>query len=390
MPDERTRVMRRRLARRSQLVGARTRAKNEIHAILFRRLKGRPDVSDLFGKKGRAWLAELELPIEERETVDSGLRQIDFLDGEVALVEQAIAHDALNWPDARRLMTVPGVNLIVAVTFLATVGDIHRFPDRRKLVGYLGLDPKVRQSGDAPATHGHISKQGSSAARHALVEASLERGPHARAVARLLSARPRSPRPPGRDRRGRPQTRLPVLGDAHARAGLRLRPAVADGPKIRRLELTAGAPRRQDTRGVWAAARAMRDAERDLARQAELAYAQTIRDRKHRPGAIKAGASVDTGARITYALEGQSRAADHKPLTSALRYVSHSRPTDTIPPEAPSSNLLHIHPSTKPASSRRVEVGHVRSGPVASLNGRIRRSNDSVVSDQVLQTERRL
>src|SRR4051794_41381048 len=77
MPDERTRVMRRRLARRSQLVAARTRAKNEVHAIVMRRLKGRPEASDLFGKKGRAWLAELELPIEERETLDSGLRQID-------------------------------------------------------------------------------------------------------------------------------------------------------------------------------------------------------------------------------------------------------------------------------------------------------------------------
>src|SRR4029078_3690303 len=172
MPTERTRVMRRRLARRSQLVAARTRAKNEVHAILMRRLKGRPEVSDLFGKQGRAWLAELELPVEERETLDSGLRQIDFLDGEVALVERAIAHDALNWPDARRLMTVPGVNVIVAVTFLATVGDIHRFPDRRKLVAYLALDPKVHQSGDAPAAHGHIAKQGSSQARHAPVEAS--------------------------------------------------------------------------------------------------------------------------------------------------------------------------------------------------------------------------
>ena len=54
MPDERTRAMRRRLARRSQLVRARTRAKNEIHAVLIRRLKGRPPVSDLFGVKGRA------------------------------------------------------------------------------------------------------------------------------------------------------------------------------------------------------------------------------------------------------------------------------------------------------------------------------------------------
>src|SRR3954466_5658916 len=123
-------------------------------------------------RKGRAWLAELELPLEERETLDSSLRQIDFLDGEIALVDRVIAHDALNWPDARRLMTVPGVNLIVAVTFLATIGDIHRFPDRRKLVGCRGRAPRPRQSGDAPASHGHISKQGSSQARHALVEAS--------------------------------------------------------------------------------------------------------------------------------------------------------------------------------------------------------------------------
>ena len=68
-------------------------------------------------------------------------------------------------------MTVPGVNVIVAATFLAAVGDIGRFP-ARQLVGYLGLDPRVRQSGNAPATHGRISKQGSASARHALVEAS--------------------------------------------------------------------------------------------------------------------------------------------------------------------------------------------------------------------------
>ncbi len=52
--------MRRRLARREQLVRARSRAKNEIHAVLMRRLKGRPPVSDLFGKvKGREWLRGL-------------------------------------------------------------------------------------------------------------------------------------------------------------------------------------------------------------------------------------------------------------------------------------------------------------------------------------------
>jgi transposase len=74
MPDERCRVMRRRLARREQLVRSRSRSKNEIHAVLMRRLKGRPPVSDLFGVKGRKWLGELELPVEEAETVQAAMR----------------------------------------------------------------------------------------------------------------------------------------------------------------------------------------------------------------------------------------------------------------------------------------------------------------------------
>lgn len=73
--------------------------------------------------------------------------------------------------EARQLMTVPGVNVICAATFLATIGDIHRFRTSRQLVGYLGLDPRVYQSGSAPTKGGRISKQGSASARWALVEA---------------------------------------------------------------------------------------------------------------------------------------------------------------------------------------------------------------------------
>jgi transposase len=68
-------------------------------------------------------------------------------------------------------MTVPGVNVICAATFMAAVGDIRRFATQRRLVGYLGLDPKVRQSGSAPARGARISKQGPASARWALVEA---------------------------------------------------------------------------------------------------------------------------------------------------------------------------------------------------------------------------
>jgi transposase len=107
-------------------------------------LVGRPPVSDLFGVKGRRWLAGLRLALEERETVDGCLRQIEFLDQEIAAIERLIAQDALGSPQIRRLMTVPGVNVIVAASFLAAIGDIGRFESPRKLVGHLGLDPRVR------------------------------------------------------------------------------------------------------------------------------------------------------------------------------------------------------------------------------------------------------
>jgi transposase len=227
VPDRATWVMRRRLQRRGQLVRARSRAKNQIHATLMRCLVGRAPFREPFGPKGRRWLELLELPEEEREAVDSALRQIEFLDGEIEAVERLIAAEALNSAEIRRLMTVPGVNVICAATFLAAIGDIRRFDSPRKLVGYLGLDPRVSQSGSGPATHWRISKQGSMSARHALVEASWsavrQPGPlHA------FYQRIRARRPPGRRRRHGAQAGLSVLVPAHALGGLRLPAAIAD------------------------------------------------------------------------------------------------------------------------------------------------------------------
>jgi transposase len=294
MPDERIRVLRRRLARRAQLVYSLIRAKNEIQAVLQRRLKRRPPVSDLFGVKGRRWLAGLELPLEESETVEACLRHVDFLDAEIADVERLIASEVVSWPEVRRLMTVPGVNLIVAATFIATVGEITRFRSPRNLVGYLGLDPKVRQSGPGPATHGRISKQGSGPARHALVEAcwSAVRQPgplHAfyervrarrgHGVAIVASAR-----------------KLACLfwclltreeDYAYGQPSLTAR-------KLRALELTARPRRAPGKPGVWGANKAMKRAEREFAEQAEAAYRRLVADwQSTRPK--KNGASATPG-----------------------------------------------------------------------------------------------
>ncbi len=54
---------------------------------------------------------------------------------------------------------------------MAAVGDFTRFRTPDKLVAYLGLNPRVRQSGGQPATHGRITKAGPGHARGMLVEA---------------------------------------------------------------------------------------------------------------------------------------------------------------------------------------------------------------------------
>lgn len=169
-PDQAARALRRRIAHRSSLVRQRTRLRNQIHAVLARNLIDAP-FTDVFGHGGRRWLAEVALPAHEREQVDSNLRLHDALDVEIELVEQQLAEQALARPDVRRLMTIPGVGAITALALVAVIGDVTRFPSPRHLVGYLGLDPRVRQSGEKAARHGHISRAGQAHARGLLVEA---------------------------------------------------------------------------------------------------------------------------------------------------------------------------------------------------------------------------
>jgi hypothetical protein len=238
----------------------------------------------------------LELPLEERESVDAAMRHVEFLDNEIAAVERLIAQQALSWPEIRRLMTVPGVNLICAATFIAAVGNPQRFPTGRKLVAYLGLDPKVRQSGEAPARSGRISKRGSASARWALVEAAwstvLQPGP-------LHAFYDRT-----RARRGHGKAivatarKLAILfwcmltrGEdyAHQQPSLTRK-------KLRRLELTAGAPKHQAiARGIWSTNVAIRRAERELAQQAELSYKRLVRDQQAGAPARKEGAGATPG-----------------------------------------------------------------------------------------------
>jgi len=169
-PDEATRRLRREVAGRSALVRQRTQVRNRIHAVLHRCLQDSP-VSDLFGQSGQAWLKELALPEDERALVDAALRVHEAIEDEIALLERYLAKDALADERVERLMTIPGIGAVSALALVAVVGDVARFRRPGKLVSYLGLDPKVWQSGEHEAWIGHISRAGHAHARSLLVEA---------------------------------------------------------------------------------------------------------------------------------------------------------------------------------------------------------------------------
>jgi len=336
--DEATRILRRRISGRAHLVKARTKVKNQVHAALIRNLK-RPPVSDLFGVRGLAWLAEQELPDDERETVDACLRQIAFLDHEIADLETKLAQAVLISPDMRRLLTLPGVNSVTAAAFMAAVGDISRFPTPRHLVSYLGLNPRVHQSGSDKARHGRITKQGPSDARHVLVEAAWRAGRETgplRAFCQRVAAK-----------RGPNIATVAVARKLVVIAWHMLtrneeyafaRPSLVR-EKVRRLELLTGAERHRGKRtGVFAQA-SQHDLERELAAQAEIAYQRLVKDWAPR---TEKGARAASGARIFLTLSVNQRGRVRAP---ALHFGSAiSRTAETMHLTTSCDKGLDFHP----------------------------------------------
>ena len=77
-------------------------------------------------------------------------------------------------PDTQGLLrSIPGVGKVTAGTLVATIGDIHRFSNPEKLVAYVGLDPRVHQSGTSIHGKGYISKRGNRYLRYILFNAAF-------------------------------------------------------------------------------------------------------------------------------------------------------------------------------------------------------------------------
>lgn len=275
LPDADTERLRRLVARRNQVVRHRTQIKNEVHAILHAHLIPPCPHADLFGRLGRAWLAGQVMPDDERGAIERHLRELDRLGEDLGVLDRDIAQTAVDDLAVKRLLTITGVNLIVAAGLVAAIGDVRRFPEPQKLVSYVGLNPRVRQSGLGLAQHGRISKRGRSHARAMLVEAawaaSKAPGPLRAFFLRI------------RARRGHQIAAVAVARKLAVlcwhllikRADYQwARPALVAN-KLRAMELKAGQPAQKGSKRGSAYTyniKALRDHEIELARHAEQAY----------------------------------------------------------------------------------------------------------------------
>ena len=285
-PDAVTERKRRLVARRYQIVRHRTRIKNEVHAILHAHLIPPCPHADLFSRVGRAWLERQPVPDDERFAIARHVRELDRMGEDLAALDREIAGEALDDTSVARLITITGVNLVVATGLVAAIGDIRRFSSPQKLVSYFGLNPRVRQSGLGAAHHGRISKSGRSHARAMLVEAAWAAakapGPLHAFFVRIRAKRGHQIAAVALARKLTVLCWHLLTKETDYRW---VRPALVAN-KRRAMELQSGQPQKKGNTPGPAHAyniKALRDQEMDIARHAEQAYEHFVAQWQTRP-----------------------------------------------------------------------------------------------------------
>ena len=134
---------------RMVLVAARTRVKNRLTATLTKYALNLQGVSDAYGRRARPALeAAIEaLPPETRWTSRLLLERVDLLTDQVDRIDARLKALIAVTPQMERLMTLPGVGVVLAAVIVLEIGRIDRFPSAEHLASYAGTTPRVHSSG---------------------------------------------------------------------------------------------------------------------------------------------------------------------------------------------------------------------------------------------------
>lgn len=170
VPPQPVRELRGLVSYRQGLVKTGAMIRNRLHSLLHRH-------NLLLPKEGladREWWAQQErIPALEKLQIQQELCMLQQIEIHKAEVDHELGRQSLGeiWGKAAvRLMQLPGMGIVVAMTVLSAIGDIHRFESADKLVGYSGLGAGVHDSGKEHIEK-RITKSGRKELRWAMVEA---------------------------------------------------------------------------------------------------------------------------------------------------------------------------------------------------------------------------
>jgi transposase len=189
IPPDEVRDLRAVIARREKTVRLSTIAKNRLHSLEHRNHLILPE--NPFSSEQRTWWENLKLSTTEKLLVCSDLDTLDFARKQVEQVEEYLKQKSAQDERIPLLVQLPGVAMLTAMTILAAIGDITRFPNAKKLVGYAGLGTSVHNSGMTHSS-GRITKAGRRDLRRAIVNAAnhaVENHPHWKAELERLEPR---------------------------------------------------------------------------------------------------------------------------------------------------------------------------------------------------------
>jgi transposase len=166
-PTAEQRDLRQLLVHRHKLVAIRTRVKGGLQHLALNR--GLQKKSKLWTAAGQKELRDLPLDRWAACRREDLLGLLASLDKQIGKLDLAAERAADEHPQARLLMTQPGVGPITSLAFVLTLGDVSRFQRGKQVASYLGLIPRERSSGGKQRL-GAINKQGNSFMRTLLVE----------------------------------------------------------------------------------------------------------------------------------------------------------------------------------------------------------------------------
>lgn len=167
-PSLEERDLRQLLIHRHKLVEIRTRVKNGLQHLMLN--SGVQKKRKLWTEAGQQMLQQVPLPGWAGCRRKDLLQLLQMLNEQVGELDRAVQKAADANPQARLLMTQPGVGPITALAFVVTIGDVRRFRRGKQVASYLGLIPREHSSGGRQKL-GSISKQGNRFLRTLLVEA---------------------------------------------------------------------------------------------------------------------------------------------------------------------------------------------------------------------------